>query len=221
MQKTAILFDIDGTLVDSNEHHVTAWQRAFAEAGHQFDRATLHAQLGKGGDNYIPSLLPESTEEEQAALGEAHGRIYRDEYLPQVKPFSGARDLLERAKDAGKTVVLASSASREELDRCVTLLDAADLLDATTSADDVRHSKPCPDIFEAALRSSGCAAPAEALVIGDTPFDIIAARGAGMEAVAVRSGRFSDEALEAERPVAIYDDVAAILAGFDRSPLAT
>ncbi len=220
MHKTAILFDIDGTLVDSNEQHVTVWQRVFADAGHHFDRATLHAQVGKGSDNYVPSLLPDSTEAEQEALGDAHGRIYKEEYLPQVKPFPGARDLLQRAKDAGKTVVLASSASREELDHYVELLEAADLLDATTSADDVGHSKPCPDIFEAALKSSGCASPEAALVIGDTPFDIIAARRAGMDAVAVRSGRFSDEALDAERPVATYDDVAALLADFDQSPLA-
>ena len=212
----AILFDIDGTLVDSNDLHVLAWEEAFAEAGHRFDRKTLHDQIGKGADNYVPALLPGVSEEEAERLGDAHGRIYKDKYLRQAKPFPKARDLLQRCKDTGYRVVLASSASDSELEHYLKLLDAEDIVDAHTSADDVRSSKPCPDIFDTARRQIGVA-PDEALVIGDTPYDIEAAAKAGMKAIAVRSGKFPDQSLS--DALAIYDDVASILERFDATPL--
>ena len=216
MPYTAILFDIDGTLVDSNDYHVLAWDRVFRDAGHEFDRKTLHGQVGKGSDNYVPALLPGIADDEAERLGDAHGRIYKQDYLPKVGPFPGARELLRRCKDEGLKVALASSASGPELEHYLELLDCKDLVDGFTSADDVGHSKPCPDIFEAAREKLGVPA-SEALVIGDTPYDIQAACRAGMQAIAVRSGGFADEALQGA--IAIYDDVAALLARFDASPL--
>lgn len=218
MSKSAILFDIDGTLVDSNEAHVDAWCQAFAQEGFHFDRATIHHQVGKGGDNLLPSLLPQAREEVKQRVEKAHGDIYRRDYLEQVRPFPGARDLLLKSKDAGKQVFLASSASRNELDHYVRLLDAGEIIDGATSKDDVAHSKPCPDIFEAAVHKAGVD-PSEALVVGDTPYDIIAARRTGVETIALRSGRFPEQELAAERPVAIYDDAAQLLADFDQSPI--
>jgi membrane protein len=215
MLKT-ILFDIDGTLVDSNDLHVLAWDEAFRAAGHEFDRETLHDQVGKGADNYVPALLPDLPEAEQQRLGDEHGRVYKDRYIAQAKPFPGARDLLQRCREVGYKVVLASSASGEELEHYLKLLDAADLVDAHTSADDVGSSKPCPDIFDTARQKVGVE-PDEALVIGDTPFDIEAAAKAGMRTIAVRSGKFPDEALAGA--VAIFDDVGHLLARFDASPL--
>lgn len=212
----ALLFDIDGTLVDSNDLHVLAWDEAFRDAGHAFDRATLHDHIGKGADNYVPSLLPEVSEDEAERLGDAHGRIYKERYLPQVRPFPHARDLLKRSRQAGYKVVLASSASGEELEHYLKLLDAADLVDAHTSADDVGCSKPCPDIFDTARRKIGVT-PDEALVIGDTPYDMEAAAKAGMRALAVRSGKFPDDRLSGA--VAIFDDVAELFRRFDASPL--
>lgn len=212
----AILFDIDGTLVDSNDLHVLAWEGAFREAGYHFDRATLHSQVGKGADNYVPSLLPDVSEEEADRLADAHGRIYKERYLDQVRPFPHARDLLKRSREAGYKVVLASSASGEELDHYLRLLEAADLVDAHTSADDVGCSKPCPDIFETARQKVGVA-PDAALVVGDTPYDIEAAAKAGMKAIAVRSGKFPEERLSGA--IAIFDDVAQLLARFDASPI--
>jgi membrane protein len=212
----AILFDIDGTLVDSNDLHVLAWEEAFAEAGYTFDRKALHEQIGKGADNYVPALLPEVSDEEAERLGDAHGRIYKDKYLATVKPFPGARELMQRCKDAGHKVVLASSAAGPELEHYLELLDAADMVDGHTSADDVGCSKPCPDIFDTARQKIGVA-PEEGLVIGDTPYDIEAAAKAGMKAIAVRSGKFPDESLA--EAIAIYDDVATLLARFDASPL--
>lgn len=212
----AILFDIDGTLVDSNDLHVLAWDEVFRSAGHEFDRKTLHDQVGKGADTYVQSLLPHLPDEEQERLGEEHGRIYKEKYLSTARPFPAARDLLQRCKDAGYKVVLASSASGEELQHYLDLLDAEDLVDGYTSADDVGCSKPCPDIFESALQKAGVR-PDEALVIGDTPYDIEAASKAGLKTIAVRSGKFPDEALEGA--IAVFDDVAELLARFDASPL--
>jgi membrane protein len=216
MQKKAILFDIDGTLVDSNDLHVTAWDEVLRAAGHNFDRATLHSQIGKGGDNYVPALLPAADEEEQERLKAAHGEVFKGRYIDRVKPFPGARELLLKVRDSGRKVVLASSASGEELEKHVENLGAADILDGATSKDDVGHSKPCPDIFQAALERAGVSAE-EAIVVGDTPYDIEAARRSGIDAVAVRSGGFPDETLR--DAVAIYDDVGGLLADFEQSPL--
>ena len=218
MPKRAVLFDIDGTLVDSNEAHVAAWYSAFAEEGFHFDLATIHAQVGKGGDNLVPSLIPDAPEEVQERVDHAHGEIYKREYLDSVKPFPHARDLLARTSNAGKAVVLASSASRPEVDHYIELLDAGEIIDGATSKDDVGHSKPCPDIFEAALKQAGVGA-GEAIVVGDTPYDIRAARRTGVDTIALRSGRFPESVLEAESPVAIYDDAADLLAKFEISPI--
>lgn len=216
----AILFDIDGTLVDSNEAHVKAWQRAFRSENFEISQAAIREQIGKGGDNLVPSLLPELPDDVRDRLSQAEGDIYRRDYLPYVLPFFGAKEILRAAADAGQQVILASSASRPEIDHYVDLLEARSLLSGTTSKDDVGHSKPCPDIFAAALERSGCAAD-EAIVVGDTPYDIDAARSAGLSTLAVLSGGFSKERLKSAGPVAIYKDVAAILAEYDRSPLAS
>ncbi len=212
----ALLFDIDGTLVDSNDAHVEAWDRVFREAGHAFSREQLHDQVGKGGDNYVPALLPDLPEDEQERLAARHGPIYKAEHLPHVRPFAGARDVIVRAKQDGLKVALASSAKGEELDHYLDLLDARNLIDGTTSKDDVEASKPDPDIFQAALDKLGVR-PDEALVIGDTPYDIDAARRCGIGTVAVLSGGFPKESLT--DAVAIYRDVAELLAQWDTSPI--
>ena len=216
MQIKAVLFDIDGTLVDSNALHVTAWDQVFRDAGHSFERSKLHRHIGKGGDKYVPALLPDANEDEQQQLRDAHKRLFTGRYIQQVEPFSGARDLLLRVRDSGRKVVLATSASGEELETHLRTLGAKGLIDETTSKDDVDASKPSPDIFEAALEEAGVSA-SQAIVVGDTPYDIEAARRCGVDTVAVRSGGFSDEALSGA--VAIYDDVAALLSGFESSPL--
>lgn len=216
----AVLFDIDGTLVDSNDFHVRAWNEAFRETGHRFDAQVIHDQIGKGTDMLVPTLLPDLDDEKVEALGESHGRIFKERYLGQVQPFPGARDLLVRVHGAGQRVVLASSASKGELDHYLDLLDARALVAASTSADDVGNTKPAPDIFSTALNKVAPLGPDEAMVLGDTPYDVEAAGKCGIRTVALRSGGFPDEVLRAAGAIAIYDDVAALLAGYDRSPLA-
>jgi len=215
----AVLFDIDGTLVDSNDYHVLAWEEAFAGVGITLDRQAIHDQIGKGTDMFVPALLPDADEDMQERLGEAHGKAFKGKYLDQVEPFAHARDLLARVHDSGQTVVLASSASAQELKHYLSLLDAHDLVGATTSADDVENTKPAPDIFATALKKVAPLTAGEVMVIGDTPYDVEAAAKCGIAAIAVRSGKFPDEALRDAGAVAIYDDVAALLADFEASPL--
>lgn len=215
----AVLFDIDGTLVDSNDMHVTAWQEAFASIGTEFDAETIHSQIGKGTDMLVPSLLPDADEALQEKLGQAHADAFKGKFLQQVQPFPGARDLLARTHAAGQTVVLASSASAQELDHYITLLDAKALVSETTSADDVESTKPAPDIFATALKKIAPLTPDQVLVVGDTPYDIEAAAKCGIGAIGLRSGKFPDKTLQDAGALALYDDVAALLADYDNSPL--
>ena len=215
---TTLLFDIDGTLVDSNDFHVQAWLEVFRNAGHDFSAEIVHGQIGKGGDNLLPALLPDLSEEEQERIAQGHGPAYRDKYMGRVRPFPGARDLLVRGKEEGFTVALATSANPEELDHYVELLDARELIDLTTSKGDVEATKPAPDIFAAAVDKAGIR-PQEALVIGDTPYDVLAANRAGVQAIGLLSGGFSEEDLRAAGAIAVYQGAADLLAHWDGSPI--
>jgi HAD superfamily hydrolase (TIGR01509 family) len=216
----AVLFDIDGTLVDSNDMHVIAWEEAFATIGAKFDRQVIHDQIGKGTDMLVPTLLPHADAEMQEKLGDAHGAVFKGRFISQVVPFPGARELLSRVHAAGQAVVLASSATAEELDHYLDLLDARELVEATTSADDVENTKPAPDIFASALKKVAPLSADEVIVVGDTPYDVEAALKCGIKAIAVRSGKFSDDVLLEAGAIALYDDVASLLADFDHSPIA-
>ncbi len=215
----AVLFDIDGTLVDSNDLHVLAWEEAFDGVGVKFDRQMIHDQIGKGADMLVPTLLPETSESQQKKLGDAHGEVFKSKFLEQVQPFMRARDLLVRVKRDGQRVVLASSASKAELDHYLDLLDARDLVSATTTSEDVENTKPAPDIFATAMKKIAPVGADEVIVVGDTPYDIEAAGKCGVAAIGVRSGKFSDDVLLEAGAIALYDDVAALLADYDNSPL--
>ncbi|RWX75664.1 HAD family hydrolase [Neorhizobium lilium] len=219
MQIKAILFDIDGTLVDSNDMHVMAWEEAFSGIGKTFDRKTIHDQIGKGADMLIPTLLPDLDEAKREELAEKQGQIYKAKYLEQAKPFPQAHDLLAHVQARGQKVVLATSSSQEQLDYYLGLLDVHDVVTATTSGSDVEKTKPAPDIFSTALRKLPGVEAKEVLVVGDTPYDIEAAQACGIATVALRSGGFSDTVLRDAGALVIYDDVAALLADYDNSPL--
>lgn len=166
MQIKAVVFDIDGTLVDSNDMHVLAWEEAFASIGKSFGRQDVHDQIGRGSDMLVPMLLPELDKAAQENLGAKHGLIFKEKYLASARLFLRAHDLLAHAYRQGQHVVLASSASASELDHYLGLLDARDLVSATTSGDEVKSTKPAPDIFALALDKLGGIHANEVIVVG-------------------------------------------------------
>jgi HAD superfamily hydrolase (TIGR01549 family) len=209
----AVLFDVDGTLVDSNDLHAAAWLETFRHFGIVLPYPAVRRQIGKGGDNLIPSLLPpDIVDRLQGDIEEFRSELFQRDYLPKARPFAGAADLLKRVSDDGAKLVLATSSKQTELDFHIDRLGCRDLLTATTSRDDVEHSKPCPDIFEAALDKVRPLNGGTAVVVGDTPYDIAAAAKLGVPAVAVRCGGFPEEALEGA--AAIYDGPRDLIASY-------
>lgn len=216
----AAIFDVDGTLVDSNIQHVEAWREAFAHYGKALSAEEVHAQIGKGGDQLMPVFLSRHELERFGAELEAFRiEIFTRDYLPGVKPFPKVRELFERLKRDGILIALASSAREVELAQHQKALGVESLVDAATCADDVDRSKPFPDIFEAALGRLDDVQAGEAIVIGDSPYDVEAARKAGMATLSLLSGGFDEEALREAGAIAIYKDIADLLEHYDESPL--
>lgn len=211
----AVIFDVDGTLVDSNDLHIEAWREAFAHYGIGLTYEQVHAQIGKGGDQLIPAFCSrEQVDQFGDALDKLRGEIFSRDYLPQVQPFPKVRALFERLKHDGLQIVLGTSAKETELEAHLKTLGVRDLVDAATSADDAAHSKPCPDIFEAALGRLDDVFANDAIVVGDTPYDVIAAAKAGMKTIALLSGGFPEETLRAAGAVAVYVDIPDLLAHY-------
>jgi HAD superfamily hydrolase (TIGR01509 family) len=214
----AVLFDIDGTLVDSNDAHAHAWIEAFAEAGVMVDFEQVRRRIGMGGDKLMPEV---SGHTEDSTVGQRISKrrreIFTEKYLPRLERFEGASELVTAVKNRGLTAVAASSAKKDELQKLLEIAGAAALLDGATSSDDAEESKPDPDIVHAALKQAN-AQPADAVMVGDTPYDIEAARRAGVRVIAFRSGGWRDEDLAGAE--AVYDGPADLLAQLDQSPLA-
>lgn len=214
----AVLFDIDGTLIDSNNFHAEAWRRTFLHFGEDVPLERVRGQIGKGADNLLPALLPPAFIEAHRDEMEAfRGKLFETEYLDRIRPFPAVRALFERVAEAGIAIVLASSGAKDEVAHHLELIGCADLVASTTSADDAEHSKPDPDIFAAALATLEDVAPAEAVVVGDTPYDMLAAKALNMTAIGVRCGGFPDAVLYDAGADALYDDPADLLARFDKS----
>lgn len=217
----AVIFDVDGTLLDSVDLHARAWQEAFAHFGKQFDFERVRSQIGKGGDQLMPVFLSQKELDEFGKELEEHrGELFKREYLPRVKSFPAVRELFQRVKDEGLSIALASSAKEDELKAYKKIARIQDLVEEETSSDDAEKSKPHPDIFEAALERLGDLSPAEAVVVGDTPYDAEAAGKAGLQSVGFLSGGFPKADLRAAGCVRIYRDAADLLANYDTSPLA-
>lgn len=215
----ALFLDIDGTLVDSNEFHVQAWDEAFHSAGYHVDKADIRSQIGKGGDQLIPTLLPGLSKADEHAIGEKHGEIFHIRYLHQVKAFPHAADLIEMLYVKGIKVVLASSAEKAEVDYYVGLLKIASLLTGTVSKDDVANSKPSGDIFAAALAQVFPTAAADTLAVGDTVYDVQSALRSGVKTIGLRSGGTSTEALAGAGAPYVYASVKELYEQFAVSPL--
>jgi HAD superfamily hydrolase (TIGR01509 family) len=212
-----IILDVDGTLVDSNDAHARAWVEAFAEHGINVPYEEVRKRIGKGGDKLMPEVsgISEETREGEA-ISKRRGEIFKSRYLPHLKAFPRTRELLQRMRDDGLKLVVASSAKEDELKPLLEKAGAADLIEEKTSSDDADNSKPDPDIVHAALDGAGFTAD-EAVMLGDTPYDIEAASKAGVNVIAFRCGGWDDAGLAGA--IAIYDDPADLLAHYDDSPL--
>ena len=217
----AAIFDLDGTLVDSNELHVLAWQETFRHFGKEIPLERLREQIGKGGDQYLPEFL---NERELREIGDQaddfRGEIFKKKYLAQVRPFPKVRELLERVREDGKKIALASSGKEDEVLHYQKLARIEDLADSMTTADQVAHSKPKPDVFVAALRTLGSLPPQEAIAIGDTPYDVEAAKKIDLPIIGLLCGGFSETVLRDEGACAIFRDPADLLERYYQSPLA-
>jgi HAD superfamily hydrolase (TIGR01509 family) len=216
----AVIFDVDGTLIDSVPQHAKAWQDAFRDFGHDFSFEDLRRQIGKGGDHLLPVFLSKAEIETRGEALEKHrADILKTRYLPTIKGLPGVRALVERLQADGRHLALASSAKADELQTYKTIAGIADLIGTETSSDDAAASKPDPDIFVAALDRLDGITPEEAIVIGDTPYDTEAARKAGLRTIGLLSGGWTAAELAEAGCIATYRDPADLLAAYDTSPL--
>jgi HAD superfamily hydrolase (TIGR01549 family) len=217
----AVLFDVDGTLIDSVDFHAKAWQRALSEFGHNEDFQKVRQQIGKGGDTLKPVFLTvKQIEEYGEELEKRRGEIFKAEYLEKIKPFPKVRDLFQRILQDGKKIALASSAPKDELEKNKNTAEIADLIKSETSADDAERSKPNPDIFQAALDNLENVSPEESIVVGDTPYDAIAAGKIKLKTIGLLSGGFPESQLLGAGCIKIYKDPADLLENYENSPLA-
>ena len=217
MPKGALL-DVDGTLLDSNDAHARAWVEVLAEEGIEVALERVRRMIGMGGDKLLPALTGIDAESARGErISTRRKAIFAAKHLPHLRPFDGARALIERMRAAGLSLTVATSAGEDELAGLLERAGLADLLRRRTSSDDAERSKPDPDIVEAALAQAGLA-PDDAIMLGDTPYDVAAAARAGVRCVAVRSGGWDDQALAGA--IAVYQDTADLLARFDDSAFA-
>jgi HAD superfamily hydrolase (TIGR01509 family) len=214
---TAAILDVDGTLVDTNYQHAIAWHRAFRR--HEIALAVwrIHRHIGMGGDQLVEALTDADTERERGDdIRAAEKELYL-ELIEEVEPFEGARQLIADLKERGCTTVLASSAKEDEIEHYLDLLDARELADAWTTSADVEATKPAPDLVNAALERAGVGAES-AVMVGDTPWDVKAAKKAGVPTITVLTGGFSVDELEDAGAVAVFESIEELRRRIDETP---
>jgi len=216
----AVIFDVDGTLIDSNDLHTQCWLETFRHFGLNFAYDQVRSQIGKGGDQLLPTLLPSAVlEQQQQAISDYRDDLFKRNYLSRVKPFPAVKALFERVRSEGAVIVLASSGLQVEVDQHVEMLGIGDLITAATTSDDAESSKPEPDIFQAALQRLPGDARSDVWVVGDSPFDAQAAGKAGLRTIGLLCGGFSEPVLRGAGCVAIFQSPQHLLANYDASPL--
>ena len=213
-----VIFDIDGTLVDSNDAHASAWVETFAEGGYQVAFDVVRRMIGMGGDKLMPACIGiEEDSKEGKKLSERRGELFKDDYLPKLKSLPGSRALLQRIREDGLKTVVATSASDEDLKGLLKAAEVLDLMQDAATSSDAENSKPDPDIVVAAIRKIGLAR-ASLVMIGDTPYDIEAAQQAGVRIIGFRSGGWTDSELSGA--TAVYDGPADLENRYESSILA-
>jgi HAD superfamily hydrolase (TIGR01509 family) len=213
--RPGVLFDMDGTLMDTNYLHSLAWSRAFRDAGEWAPMNAIHRLIGMGGDQLVPELLGHDSPAATAARPHRYSELMGD-----IRAFPGSRDLLQRMHDLGLAVVLATSAPADELAELREVLGADDAIDGQTTADDVANSKPDPEVFVKAMESAAID-PRRAIAIGDSVWDVRAARSAGIACITVESGGFSQHELSEAGSARVYRDVSELLSQLFTSPVAS
>jgi HAD superfamily hydrolase (TIGR01509 family) len=219
-EPTIAVLDVDGTLVDSNYQHALAWYRALRAVGETFPVWRLHRLIGMGGDQLVLSLGGQELEDrvgEEARKRQGEGV---DKLIGEVAALPGAHDLLLAIKERGHRLVLASSGQQRHVDVALDLLDARDIADAWTSSADAEQTKPAPDLLQVALHKLGVPADADSVMVGDSVWDVEAAKNAGMPAIVVRSGGFGDDELREAGAVALYDTPGDLAEALADTPLA-
>ena len=205
MRLQGLIFDIDGTLVDTNDLHAQCWQEAFANFGKKIQYDVIRSQIGKGGDLLVPDLLnAREMREFGKKIKKYRTTLYKKNYMPKARPFPRIRELFEMLRDRKMKIALASSANPDEVEYYTELLDVGDLLEGSTSKKDAKMSKPSPEIFEAALEQLGTSAK-RTFTVGDTPYDILASHRCALPIVAVLSGGFDRRLLT--KAEFLFDDV--------------
>jgi HAD superfamily hydrolase (TIGR01509 family) len=208
-----VVLDVDGTLVDTNYHHVLAWQAAFDEVGVFVPTSSLHRHVGMGGDQFVEAVAGADVEREHGDRArERHDEIYRERFVDDVRPYPDARPFLERLRELGLVVVLASSAKQDEIERYLDVLDARELCEAWTSSSDVEKTKPHPDLLEAAIGKVDADA---AFLVGDSVWDCESASRIHLPTVALLTGGFGAEELRAAGAVAVFDDLTSLEREFE------
>jgi HAD superfamily hydrolase (TIGR01549 family) len=214
----AVIFDIDGTLVDSVDLHARAWQEAFKHFGKEIPFEQIRRQIGKGGDQLMPVFFTkEELDEFGEEMEEYRSELYKRDYLPRVRPFPKVRELFERIRADNKRIALASSAKEDELATYQRIAHVEDLVEEEASADDAERSKPHPDIFQAALDQLDDISADEVIVVGDTPYDAEAAAKLKLRTIGLLCGGFPEKELRAAGCIAIYNDPADLLARYDET----
>lgn len=218
----AVIFDIDGTIVDSVDLHAESWKMTFEKFGKTIPFEDVRRQIGKGADQLLPVFF---SKEELSRFGEKMEKyrsdLFKKEYLPRVQGFPKVRELFKRIKDDGKQIALASSAKADEIEAYKKIAQIDELVESETSSDDADRSKPHPDIFQAALAQLKDVAPENVIVVGDTPYDAEAAAKAMMSTVGLLCGKWTKEELTRAGCVAVYRDPEDLLLHYDASPLGT
>ncbi|NYJ05810.1 HAD family hydrolase [Petropleomorpha daqingensis] len=220
MSKPIAVLDVDGTLVDSNYQHALAWYRALRSLGETYPVWRLHRLIGMGGDQLVTALGGEELEERLGDRARERQVEEADKLMGEIAVLPGARELLLAVKERGHPLVLASSGKEHHVDAFLDLLDARDIADAWTSSADVETSKPAPDLLHVALKKLGAPEDADSVMVGDSVWDVEAAKNAGMPALVVRSGGFGDDELRDAGAIAIFDTPADLRDALDTTPLA-
>ena len=210
---SAVLFDLDGTLLDTHYLHALAWRRTFVEHGLEIATSEVHRRIGMASDRLMRELLGEERKE----LKDTRTRHF-EPLKQEMRAFPKAAEILAEVARRGTTVVLASSAQEQDLEAMLATLGAGDTIDAVTASGDVEEAKPSPEVFQVAMDRAG-SDPASSIAVGDTVWDVEAARRCGIGCVCVLTGGISRLELEAAGALAVYDDVAELLERLDGSPL--